>query len=183
MPADLYKMHLVCVDPGLRGCGAAWFRDGVLRQAAYVKNPLERDRGPVVHAEMSLAVSEWWTNIITSYGIGSAERCFYVEFPVIYGQAQQKKGGSASDNDVLDVAGVASSCMARFSRFEERRFFLPRDWKGTIDPDVMTRRIVSALTESERLVIKSVGSKDHNTIDAVGIGLAALARLNRKVFA
>lgn len=172
MPSDYSKYRLVTVDPGLRGCGVAVFNKGVLLEAQYVKNPNEKDRGPVAHKFMSYAVHK--------VVMGAMQYTIYaVEFPRVY------PGLSDIDlNDLLDVAGVASAFLNHpYIPTTDCRFVYPSEWKGTIKKKIMTERIQNALTESERGLIKSVGSKDHNTIDAVGIGLHFLGRLNKKVYA
>lgn len=178
MPSDYSKYRLVTVDPGLRGCGVAVFNKGVLLEAQYVKNPNEKDRGPVAHAMMAEAILKQLPN-------GYEYMAMAVEFPRIY------PGLSDIDlNDLLDVAGVASAFVSAAAWYPDSslmlgsaRFVYPSEWKGTIKKKIMTERIQNSLTESERGLIKSVGSKDHNTIDAVGIGLHFLGRLNKKVYA
>ena len=106
-----------------------------------------------------------------------------IEFPQIYG------GPAKVDlNDLLDIAGVASAVLSHVATLflisdANCRFTLPYGWKGNINKAIMTNRISASLTDAERGVIVSVGAKDHNTIDAVGIGLWQLGRLNKKAYA
>jgi hypothetical protein len=45
----------------------------------------------------------------------------------------------------------------------------------------MNQRVKDALTDDEAACIVHVGAKDHNTYDAIGIGLAQLGRINRRL--
>ena len=171
---SLVLSDVFCLDPGLRGSGFAYFAGGELRHAAYVKNEHE-GRGPPAHRAMARAV---YPKLLSN---GQSPVCL-VEFPQVYPDMQHVKGGLNALNDLLDVAGVAAAVAAVCPSHYSVRFFLPREWKGTIAKDIMTERIRRSLTERERRCIVSVGSKDHNTLDAIGIGLHALGRLNKKVY-
>ena len=49
----------------------------------------------------------------------------------------------------------------------------PHDWKGSVDGDIMVRRIESALTPEEMLIVDRLGlpkSYRHNAVDAIGLG-------------
>jgi hypothetical protein len=51
----------------------------------------------------------------------------------------------------------------------------PRAWKGTIDGDIMLKRIEAALTETERQVVgRWTGGYAHNMLDAIGLGKWAI---------
>lgn len=167
---DYKTGRLVTLDPGLRGCGVATFFNGELVRGCYVKNPEKKLRGPVAHSKMALAAapSVWPVDFVI------------VEFPQVYPGAP-----SVDLNDLLDVAGVASALISRFEGYPcpvDCRYVLPREWKGNIQKDIMTQRIKNSLGVGELNCIEWVGAKDHNTLDAAGIGLWALGRLNRKVY-
>lgn len=179
MPIDFHKVILIAIDPGLRGCGLAIFRNGILHQARYVKNSEAHDRGPVAHMTMAECVAHEATKCIES---AAQKTCLVVEFPQVY----SGPGKNIDQNDLLDVAGVASACMSTVANWmpvddTNCRWTLPHGWKGNIKKEIMTNRILASLTDAERGVIVSAGSKDHNTVDAVGIGLWQLGRLNRRV--
>jgi hypothetical protein len=157
-----------CVDPGLRGCGVAEFEGGDLLRAAYVKNP-EAGRGYNAHEAMGSAVAEWISE--------SSERII-IEHPRIYPGAQQQKGDL---NDLLDVVACGASVAASFrTNYIETVF--PGEWKGQVPKEMMTARISRAITDAERAKIeKCPASLMHNLLDAVGLGLWKLGRLNKKV--
>ncbi len=176
MPQDFHSVSLLAVDPGLRGCGVALFKKGVLHWAAYVPNVSSSGRGPVVQAAMAMSV---WAAVDDR---GVEPEHLIVEFPMVY------PGVANIDvNDLLDIAGVAAAVMTEYALGEgvtprNCHFSLPNAWKGNIKKAIMTERIKNSLTTNERMCIQSVGAKDHNTVDAVGLGLWQLGRLNRRVF-
>lgn len=71
------------------------------------------------------------------------------------------------------AAGVVTHCHPQCDVVE----FQPMQWKGNVPKPIMAKRILSVLDETELAKINRVGYKDHNTIDAIGIGLYALGRL------
>jgi hypothetical protein len=164
---------LLCVDPGLRGCGCAVFADGALVRAAYVPSPEQSARGPVAWLAMSEAVTVWYGQLVRF----PSE--LLLEVMRIYPRSDQQKG---DPNDLLELNGVQGAIAANIKP-ERLLGYFPHDWKGSIPKDKLAKRIRLALTETERNNIISVGAKDHNTIDAIGIGLHRLGRLNRRVIA
>lgn len=169
-----HDVNFVAVDPGLRGCGVAIFTRGTLMRAAYVKNSMESGRGYAAHAAMADAVDKWMT---TREPLNTSD--IIIEFPQIYGASTSKKG---DDNDLLDLAGVGGAIA---SMFNTMRILSPhpRDWKGQVPKETMTERIRRALSDTERANIeKCPASLMHNVLDAAGIGLWQLGRLNKKVY-
>ena len=156
-----------CVDPGLRGCGVAEFRAGELVRAAYVPNPMA-GRGYEAHSALGEAVSTW---------VSDASERIIIEHPVIYPSAAQQKGDL---NDLLDVVAVGASVASGF-RAHYIESVSPREWKGQVPKNIMTMRIASALSETERANIeKCAAGLKHNVLDAVGIGLWKLGRINQR---
>ena len=69
------------------------------------------------------------------------------------------------------------------SHFPVVETLFPADWKGQVPKEVMTERIRRSLTEEERgRIEKCKASLMHNVLDACGIGLYRLGRLNKKVY-
>lgn len=87
-----------------------------------------------------------------------------IENPEIYARSK------ARPRDILKLARIVG-------RYEERflgstiRLVTPHEWKGSIDGDIMTKRILASLNAVEARLCAGV---DHNAIDAVGIGKWAL---------
>lgn len=158
------------VDPGLRGCGVALFDldAKVLARAEYVTNP-ERGRGYRAYVAMGDAVDEVAGNL--------ALRVVCIELPRIYPRGGElKKTDFIDPNDILDVACVGAAVASHYSKLLVESVF-PADWKGQVPKQIMTERIKRKLSTEEHAVVRSVGAKDHNTFDAVGIGLHYLGRL------
>lgn len=138
---------MICVDPGVNACGVARFTSGRLNWARYV--PEAALRGLLSYREDHLVI----------------------EMPRIYRGSGQQKGDL---NDLLDLAAVVGYCESFFSATER---VYPAQWKGQVPKKIMTQRILSKLAPGELAAIERVGAKDHNTIDAIGIGLWHAGRL------
>lgn len=159
---------MICIDPGLRGCGAALFHEQKLIEARYISNPEKTRRGPVAWRAMADAIMNTWG------WMGPVTSDMYLEVPQVYG------GPRAEDpNDLIDLAGVDGAIASRYAS-SNLNFFLPRQWKGQVPKDKMTQRIKEQLFDFELARVKSAGAKDHNTYDAIGIGLFVLGRLEKR---
>lgn len=104
--------------------------------------------------------------------VGGAHDALLIEMPRIYPGSAQRKGDL---NDIVDLAAAVGFCEGRFYGPKARVF--PAQWKGQVPKKIMTARILSRLSADEQSRIVRVGAKDHNTIDAIGIGLWKLGRL------
>lgn len=154
-------IRTLAVDPGIRGCGVSFFLDESLHFAVYVKNTYVSGNGPAEARAVAQAVAQWPADVLV------------LEYPRIYPGPRQR----GDPNDLLPLAGVVCALAALYPRAQIVRYF-PRDWKGTVDPDVMIRRVQGRLTPEETArVVLPCQSLQHNTWDAVGIGLKAVGRL------
>jgi hypothetical protein len=161
--------RLMSLDPGLRGCGIANYLGGALREAAYVKNPVETGRGYAAHVGMGRELFQW--------AMENPPDHIVIEHPRVYPSAAQQKG---DPNDLLDLVGVGAAFAAHFSCTVETVF--PSDWKGQVPKDIMVDRIRRALSPEELATIAPCAAGlRHNIYDACGIGLWKLSRINRKV--
>jgi hypothetical protein len=166
------------VDPGVRACGCALYYRHVLLQAKYVRLDSALDdcgelAGPRLWAALAAEVFEWMRGQMVIRGLVVN---VVLERPRIYPGSGQQKGDL---NDIVDLAGVIGAVAGKFSDDLISHYY-PSDWKGQVPKAVMTKRILAALTEQECSRIDRIGAKDHNTIDAVGIGLHHFGRLNKK---
>lgn len=162
------QIIFACVDPGLRGCGVALFKGGELLKAAYVKNPVESGGGYEAHARLGKAVSD--------YLDFSADQVI-IEHPRVYPGSAQQKGDL---NDLLDVVAVGAAC-AGWNREGMTETVYPFDWKGNVPKDIMTARIRTALSSDELSRIEPCPANlKHNILDACGIGLWKLKRINQR---
>lgn len=160
---------MICIDPGLRGIGMAIFSENELHRAEYVKNP-HNGRGYAAHSALAHQI-----HIYQAYRNLFSEAL--IELPQVY------PGMPKTDlNDLIDVAGVGAACayvLAEYYGFVKSVF--PREWKGSVDKQVMLKRIWSKLTPGEQAVVQKTNKSDtEDILDAIGIGLWRLNRLNTK---
>jgi len=174
-------LDLLAVDPGIRGCGVALFREGRLSRgledmrlaaAAYVRNPLPRGDDPVEQLAMAYAARDW-VRRHTGIDDATVDRVV-VEWPQVY-QGSKQKG---DPRDLLTLAGVDMAIAASIPARRNVSRYLPREWKGQVNADVMLERILARLEPEEMARLEACpASLRHNMIDAIGIGLKALGRL------
>lgn len=163
--------YLLTIDPGVHALGAALFvpdtTDGgmCLRAAEYLKFEKITDIASTL---------DQFVYRHLNWPLDHDKLAVVIEKPRIYPHGAQRKGDL---NDLLDLAEVVGACGASFTH---TRTVYPRDWKGTVKKEVMTARIEDRLRGFEQLRVTRVGAKDHNTLDAVGIGLHVLGRLAPK---
>jgi len=177
---------LVALDPGLRECGVAVFDldNGELLAAGMPENPERKARGLAAWARMAAAVVRYVSELLdplrsagTLGSVSVASEC-----PQVY-TAGKSKG---DPNDLIELAGVVGRVAGGLGATSERSY-LPREWKGTLDGDVMVERIRSRVderpVERSRVQLPRAQDKHHNVWDAIGVGLHVVGRLApRKVF-
>lgn len=153
----------VAIDPGLRGCGVAVFdHRNELKWATYVANTERTSKGPTAWHAMGYEVQK---------RVSEHDQAYF-EVPRIY------PGMPKTDpNDLIDLAGVLGAITGYL--VSAPTWCYPADWKGQVPKAMMTKRILKHLGEIEIQRIASVGALDHNTIDAIGIGLFNLKRMKR----
>jgi hypothetical protein len=157
------KADLLTIDPGFRYFAYSIFSEKEIAYADISKTKSEDWEAwtgqPPSFVEISEIVSRFeWVNKLA-----------IVEFPQIHRDTPNPN----------DIVKLASACGAYTSLLQSFGFSVvwvkPADWKGTVPKEIMTKRIFAKIRESEYPRIKSI--KDHNVIDAIGIGLW---HLNRK---
>ncbi|QDE69473.1 hypothetical protein BHS09_22205 [Myxococcus xanthus] len=177
---------LVALDPGLRECGVALFDldSGELLAAAMPTNPERKARGLAAWSHMAGAVAAFVSSLLEPLRAAGVAVSVTVasECPQVY-TAGKSKG---DPNDLIELAGVVGRVAGGLGAANEHSF-LPREWKGTLDGDVMVERIKARLGERPhehlRVQLPRAQDKHHNVWDAIGIGLHVVGRLApRKVF-
>jgi hypothetical protein len=92
-----------------------------------------------------------------------------IEVPVIYPHSK------ASPKSILTLSRIVGRYEERFAEAGPIELIEPRTWKGTIDGDIMIRRIEAGLSlEDRRVHDQYTGGYKHNMTDAVGLGFWAL---------
>lgn len=158
---------IIAIDPGLRHCGVALGEESpmrLLKRAELVLNPEQVERGPRAWVAMCRSVLQWAGPYGTTHQL-------IIEVPRIYPRSDQRKGDL---NDLLELAGVVGAIATQWASV---KFYYPAQWKGQVPKKIMTERIRKQLRPVELENIISVGAKDHNTLDAVGIFLHSVGRL------
>lgn len=168
-------LWLVAVDPGIRGSGVAVFSDGALFAAHYVKSPAQSD-------EDLLRQAAAMASAIRAAVLDAAGLTLVVELPRIYSRGGGKTKGDP--NDLRGLCLVAGGLAALFPGADIRSVE-PAEWKGQVPKGVMGKRVRGRLCAAEAGVLARAeaavaASLRHNAVDAVGIGLWALGRLERR---
>ena len=163
---------MICIDPGLRGCGVAFFLEDKLRWAFYVHNPVEHGRGYAAHRALASAVRGAVAAIPNAYHLGA----WLIEHPVVY------PGMPKTDpNDLLDVVAVGAAVAALAPGAVIT--VIPSEWKGQVKKSTMLGRITGKLKPEELDAIQKANKSDmEDVVDAIGIGLWKLNRLNVKTY-
>ena len=158
---------MITIDPGLNGCGVANWPGrngggGELVHAFYIER---------IEGSASKAYQMAWT--LCSCLHATPVEQVIIERPRIY---TKMKGDPADILNLLEVGATLQGMLGRPVEWVE-----PHAWKGSLNADAMTERIKSRLTpEEHKRVEPCAASLMHNVYDAVGIGLHALGRLDRK---
>lgn len=141
---------ILAVDPGKSAAGMAWFDQGRLLAAEYV--------GVL-----------WWDSQIKTFPLREL---------ALERQYLTKKHPRPMDIvDLAFAAGTVKGMVRAHWPYCAVTEYQPVRWKGNVPKPIMIRRIRAALSADELTRIHRIGSKDHNTFDAIGIGLYALGRL------
>jgi hypothetical protein len=160
-------VSLLAVDPGIRGCGVAFFVDGRLHSAAYVKNPLRSGNRAREAAAMAEAAHRW-------VALLDVEELAVEWMQVYWGDEKDK-----DPNDLLALCGIGAALAAVTGA--ETTSYLVTEWKRTLKKEPCHARIRLRLDPREKEVaaaaVRAAGSLGHNVLDAVGIGLHHLRRL------
>lgn len=165
-------MGLLTIDPGINGCGIAAFSDdGRVARAYYVKNPCPKNN-PMPERVVRMVAT------ITASVNGVGLDTLLVEVPQIYTRGKSK----GDPNDLIPLAGISYGIASAFFELYGvlAKQYLPREWKGNIDADLMIERIKARLSPAELAVCTGPTYLLHNVYDAVGIGLKYLGRLEPK---
>lgn len=180
-------MILYSIDPGINGCGLAAFQDGVLIRASYVRPQKGYASDTTARRVFAMASS-------LHLGMSGMDPTVVIERPQVYREVHLK----GDPNDLLPLAEIGGCLMGLLGKPIIQ--VLPRQWKGTVDPEVMIQRIKERLTpeefskvvhpenscltcrtqETKLFCTKPHSCVSHNTYDAIGVGLHFLGRLERR---
>jgi hypothetical protein len=172
---------MITIDPNLRGCGVAIWRDSTLIRAEYVKNPDEKGRGYAAYVSLAVAVG----NFLRDAVLFELRTPVIIEMPVVYPGMPDK-----DLNDLLDVVGVGAAVAHRLEGFGVTKdgyvpvqHVFPAQWKGNLKKEKMLIRIAGKLSLQEAASMQRTNKSDtEDILDGIGIGLWKLNRLNTKVY-
>lgn len=182
-------MILLAIDPGLRGCGAVLFEDGVLRAAAYVRGEGVPEVLLMLARATALGVERWVVERIDErlpslFGVREAVDRLVLELPQTYGGRASR--GDA--NDLIALAAVDGAIAALFP-LASVQAVRPHEWKGSVPKPksargkyIVQERVWERLSAEERgrVVWPKAEKLKWDVADAIGIGLWALGRFERK---
>lgn len=168
--------RLLALDPSITRIGLAYFEDGELVAAKAIK--IESSKGQDISDRALDAAREAaaWARAQGHCPIDLA-----CEWPQVYTRDKSKGDPKA----LVPLAGVCVGVAALLSA--QVSSYLPGEWAGRAPKDETVRgckkspraiKILSRLVGGERLVWDAV--KYHDAIDAIGIGLHHLGRLERR---
>ena len=164
-------MHrLLAIDPSLTSSGWALFVDGILTDCGYVTtSPSSPMPSRIVKAAREVL-----------FQTGAVD-ALAIEVPKHYERAKSK----GDPNKLAPLWGITGAFTA-LSACSDVAFHYPRDWKGTVNPDVMMQRIYRFLNPEELAtfhkgakckVCPKKTQKSGDTMDAIGVGLFQLKRM------
>lgn len=167
------RHHLLSVDPGLRSCGCAVWRDGHLLGAKLVVGVNSADAllADVVE-QMVFQVKKWLNTFNCGFDVVA------IELPQTYGGRAAK--GDA--NDLIHLALVVGGIHVHLGY--PTMLLRPAEWKGQVPKknrhgeNVIEERCKEKLDAAELLLVELPRAKSlqHNVFDALGIGLHVLDR-------
>lgn len=164
--------YVVAVDPGLHGCGVAIFEHelGLIR-AQYRQSFFMPSRPGKLYQRIEGACAGVLDLLATGFSdIGQ----LVTECPLVYPNSPREKQVEPN-HDLVPLAQIGAR-LGGLLRCGWTQYY-PYEWKGTVKKVVFTQRILGRLNDTELQCIER-GPLDHNTIDAVGIGLHYLGRLH-----
>jgi len=164
------RPRLLAVDPGIRGSGVAFFLDGVLQKARYIKSPMIAGNRAIEAAGMAEQIFDLYRDDVDILAL---------EWPQVYTQGKLK--GDPADLLPLAAIGASLVCLYKPSTVFS---YLPEQWKGQLPKgEVYEARLKAHLQISELTTIDTEScpkSLQHNVLDAIGIGLHCLGRFKPK---
>lgn len=165
-------MKLVSIDPGVRACGVALWKDGILQRALYVRGYEEDEE---------VADGILWNimrdKVVAAYTDSTDGWNLAIELPQTYGG----RSGKGDTNDLIRLAAVVGAIVVGFP-LHSTTVYRPREWKGQVEKQVMNRRVAAALSEIERKRVELPRAKSlhHNVFDGIGIGMFHLRKIGER---
>lgn len=155
---------LVTVDPGLRACGVAVFRDGVLTSAFAVRGPADV-RGPRLWRSLGGDVC----HRLSKVALFAQQGHLLVETMQVHTTATSK----GDPDDLLELQGVASAVVSKVPNWWSVEGVLTRDWNGQVPSAVRRERTQKWVTDNgwtDRVDLNTTARFQQDIWSAIGIG-------------
>ena len=160
------KAHLLSIDPGFKYFGFAVLSDTEVLHAGLSKTKVDSWTSKSRQPPSFLALA----SLLEAYDW--EHKHAVVEFPRVH--------RDTPNND--SIVKLAAACGAYTAILQAHGFSVdwvePREWKGMVPKDIMYKRIIAKLTPLEYSRIDR--AKDHNVIDAVGLGIWQIRKTRQK---
>jgi len=140
-------MNILAIDPGKRSLAWAFFHHGELIECGFTN-----------HRRAPFEVGT--RDMLQSVDLPADPDVVVIERPKIYPRNRNKR-----PNDLIDLALTAGACVI----FGTPVFVTPQEWKGQVPKEISGARTKKELSSAELLVLRR-WNKNHNVLDAVGIG-------------
>lgn len=153
---------LVTVDPGLRACGVAVFRDGRLTSAFAVRGPADV-RGPRLWRSLGGDVC----HRLSKTGLFPQQGHLVVETMKVYTE------GKADPDDLLELQGVASAIACGVPGWWSVEGVLTRDWNGQVPSAVRRERTKKWVADNgwlDAVDLNTTARFQQDIWSAIGIG-------------
>ncbi len=165
---------LLTVDPASYQTGVAYFEDGqllfvrVLRGSSARKEIIDYTDEAVKRAG---SIAQQMHEVSAQLGLKAGEFELAVEYPRIYPGTRDE-----DPNSMIDISLVIGRLLENIPEPLKAHFPFPGQWKSQVKKKHMVKHIISFLSKNE---IEAMGKdvKNHNAVDAVGIGLWKLRRM------
>lgn len=165
MPVSSYPVGtLLAVDPGLRACGVALFKDGVLARAGAIRGP-RAGRGPDVWSHYADLVAGW----VAPHTYPRTSDCLVlVETMKVYVK------GRSDPADLIELGGVAGSVVGALARAGWRADGVKAaEWNGQVPSEVRRERTqawVKLHGWGDRVDLDTTQRYQEDVWSALGIG-------------
>jgi hypothetical protein len=157
---------LIAVDPGLRACGVAVFRNGELSWAGAVRGPKE-GRGPWLWRSLGAEVA---AQLDRECAVGLSAIAMWhvvIETMKVYTE------GKGDPDDLLELSGIGGAVAASLPAWWSVEGVLAREWNGQV-PSAIRRERTRAWVEAndwlDRVDLDTTARFQQDVWSAIGIG-------------
>lgn len=159
--------RVISIDPGLKACGIAEFRDGVLIRCDCIR--VRGHAGPKQYRAMSHAIADWIGDL-TNVDVLAIEHM------------ETRRGRTDAHAALIDLSHVSGGIWALVDAVKMQAV-LPRTWTHMRSKAINAQRVRDELSEDETSVLRhglagAPRSRHKEIFDAIGIGLHICERWN-----